>query len=324
MFAIFSNKFKQALVPAVTTYSIRIIFCILALAFIPLSCGSGAYGPEQNTSQDNFINETTGSIYPHTAGFAEPGSHGQYTLANDVQSCGICHGDDFQGGTSLTSCFLCHPYPHGQGWSEPDQHGVAAQENGTDGCAIACHGENFSGKGTAVSCFDCHDPYPHNSEWINMSSSSNHGKYYLDPANTCTTACHGENFSGKGLAKSCFECHRPYPHNTDWTNMDSPSDHGRFYVESYVLPDTGNAECATACHGEDFSGGSTSISCDSVNCHGDGIFPHVDQGQILWGVTGHQNKVNTLGSDTLCLKCHSDYKRGADGGVLITCTTYCH
>jgi len=319
MFSILLNKFKQAFAPAVkTVYSIRKILCILSLAIITLSCGSGAYEPEQNTSR---------SIYPHVAEFAQPGSHGQYVLANNnIQSCGICHGDDLQGGTSLTSCFECHPpYPHRLGWNDPAQHGTAALDPGVDSCAISCHGENFSGKDSATACFKCHDPYPHNAEWINMSSSSNHGKYYVDPANsTCTSACHGDNFSGKGLAKSCFECHRPYPHNTDWTNMDSPSDHGRFYVESYVLPDTSNAECATACHGEDFSGGSTSISCDSVNCHSDNIFPHVDQGQILWGVTGHQTKVNTLGSDTLCVKCHSDYKRGADGGALITCTSYCH
>ena len=130
MFSILINKFKQALESAIKTiFSIRIIFFILSLAFITLSCGSGAYEPEQNNSQDDLTNETTGSIYPHATTFADPDSHGVYTLANDISICASCHGDDFQGGVSLTSCFECHsPYPHRQGWNEPDQHGIAAQE----------------------------------------------------------------------------------------------------------------------------------------------------------------------------------------------------
>jgi hypothetical protein len=318
MFSIFINKFKQAPESDVKTiFSIRLFFFILSLPLITLSCGSGAYEPEQNNSQ---------SIYPHATTFADPDSHGLFTLANDINVCASCHGDDFQGGASLTSCFECHPpYPHAQEWKQPVQHGAFTLDIGVGNCSIACHGENFSGKGTATSCYSCHPPYPHNADWINMSNSTNHGKYYVNNINdSCAIACHGDNFSGKGAAKSCFECHTPYPHNADWTNMNSPSDHGRFYVESYILPNTSNAECATACHGEDFSGGSTSISCDSVNCHDAGVFPHLDEGQILWGATGHQIKVNTFGSDDQCIICHSDYKKGAFGGTLITCTTYCH
>ena len=88
-------------------------------------------------------------------------------------------------------------------------------------------------------------------------------------------------------------------------------------------PVISNDECASNCHGTDFSGGGSTVSCDS--CHDEGVFPHFDQGQILWNLTGHQNAVNiTLGNDTVCTECHSDYLRGPDGGALITCTTYCH
>ncbi len=416
MFSIFINKLKQAPESAVkTTFSIRIIFCILSLAFITLSCGSGAYEPEQNNSQ---------SIYPHTTTFADPDLHGQYTLSNDINVCASCHGDDFQGGASLTSCFECHPpYPHKQGWNEPNQHGVAAlaQEGGVTNCAITCHGEDYSGKGDATSCYDCHDAYPHGENWeeiinhgsyVNTNSNSvcatachgtdfsgggsnvscydchslyphaqnwenpdshglnsivngqttcqgchgtdllggpsgiscktchdpyphptgwsdwdNHGNYVIANNNaTCAINCHGVNFSGKGAATSCYttNCHRPYPHNADWTTIDNPSNHGRFYVESYVIPPViSNDECASNCHGTDFSGGGSTISCDS--CHDEGVFPHVDQGQTLWKQTGHQDAVNiTLGTDAVCTECHSDYLKGVDGTPLITCTTYCH
>ena len=444
MFSIFINKLKQAPESAVkTTFSIRIIFCILSLAFITLSCGSGAYEPEQNTSQDDLTNETTGSIYPHAAGFKEPDSHGQYTLANDIQSCETCHGADLSGGLSNTSCRKCHdPYPHSAGWSNMSNssnhgkyyvdnyvviqpvpsnsecatachgenflgkdavpscyechnlfphdadwenianHGVFVKENGSDSCQTACHGLDLSGGVSTVSCRSCHDAYPHNADWINMSSSLNHGEYALEnginacasachgteytggdteiscfschdpyphPAGwldwdnhgeyyvdnyviiqpvisnpECATACHGENFSGTDEAPACDSCHSLFPHNADWTTIDNPSNHGRFYVANYVLPTpSSNDECASNCHGTDFSGGGSTVSCDS--CHNEGVFPHVDQGQTLWKQTGHQDAVNiTLGTDAVCTECHSDYLKGIDGTPLITCTTYCH
>jgi len=496
MFSIFINKLKQASESVVkTTFSIRIIFCILSLAFITLSCGSGAYEPEQNTSQDDLTNETTGSIYPHAAGFAEPDSHGQYTLAHNIQSCEACHGNDYQGGTSLVSCLECHPpYPHRQGWNEPDQHGVdaLAQEGGIANCAITCHGEDFLGKGDATSCYDCHELFPHDTDWgtienhgvyvveenaiancqtachgtdlsgglskkpctechasyphvqdwevpenhglnsivngqatcqgchgsdflgglsniscrdchdayphgedweeigsnvscytchslyphaLNWESPQSHGLYLIQPEtdkaecqgchgtdflggnsgtscifchdpyphptgwavwdnhgnyamsngnNTCATACHGVDFSGGDTGVKCIDCHRPYPHNADWTTVDNPSNHGKFYVESYVIPPViSNDECASNCHGTDFSGGGSTVSCDS--CHDEGVFPHFDQGQILWNPTGHQLPVNPPGSDAVCRECHSDYLKGPDGGsVTAACTTYCH
>lgn len=322
MFYLFMRKFKHALVSnAKTLRSNRLILYILSFALISLSCGSGAYTTDQNTAKDEFTSSSTGSIYPHAAGFAEPDSHGLYTLANDIQNCEICHGDDLRGGTSLTSCFECHAsYPHSKDWETPQSHGIYTIQKSKDECR-GCHGSDFLGGENASSCVSCHDPYPHGTGWVEWD---NHGNYVLtNSTSTCTGACHGTDFKGGDTNVSCFECHRPYPHNADWTNMSSPSNHGRFYVESYVIPPIiSNDECASNCHGTDFKGGGAPISCDS--CHDDGIFPHADEGEILWEVTGHQNKVNTLGSDTLCTECHSDYNRGAFGGELITCTSYCH
>jgi hypothetical protein len=303
-----------------TLLSNRPILYMLAFAFISLSCGSGAYVAEQNRSNDDLISESTGSIYPHADGFTDPDSHGLYTLANDIQSCEICHGDDLQGGTSMTSCFTCHAsYPHAKDWEIPEGHGLYSISNGKDPCQ-GCHGTDYLGGRSSIACRDCHDPYPHAAEWVEWD---NHGNYVLtNSTSTCAGVCHGTDFKGGDTNVPCFDCHKPYPHNAEWTNMSNTSNHGRYYVENYVLQDVSNEECASNCHGTDFRGGGAPVSCDS--CHDDGIFPHADEGEILWEITGHQNKVNSLGSDALCTECHSDYNKGAFGGELITCTSYCH
>ncbi len=86
----------------------------------------------------------------------------------DLELCTECHGTDFDGGISRTSCFACHDGPdgvirrpnHQPGWLADSEdivhfHGRYANDFPTS-CTSFCHGNDLTG-GIGPSCFDCHD-----------------------------------------------------------------------------------------------------------------------------------------------------------------------
>lgn len=87
-----------------------------------------------------------------------------------IDRCQTCHGEDYLGGTSGVSCYLCHDGPNAfscPDYTPPSTHTVLQEDDDCEalhmpgfedpmdnGCAL-CHGIDLTG-GFAPSCFTCH------------------------------------------------------------------------------------------------------------------------------------------------------------------------
>jgi uncharacterized CHY-type Zn-finger protein len=195
--------------------------------------------------------------------------HGLAASNRVPTDCTPCHGEDFSGGISETSCKVCHASQSGHpsaGWMDAASdkfHGARLSAFGPSYCA-GCHGADYQGGYAAVSCFVCHDgPSGHPATgWLASSSDNFHG---LDASSrglpSCAT-CHGADYSGGVSGKSCSLCHSDesgHP-STGWLDDDSSNFHGD------RLDLRGATYCA-GCHGADYTGGDSAVSC--FTCHGD-------------------------------------------------------
>ncbi len=145
--------------------------------------------------------------------------HGKYLKAKkyNIDECNQCHGGNFEGGTSKSSCYTCHnSYPHKPGWlakTNPNYHGLKLKSYNWDlNSCKSCHGNDFNGGTSGVGCFQCHNSYPHSSGWNQTTNAEFHGKY-LHTKNwdlfSCQ-GCHGSSYDGGVVTnKSCMtaQCH---------------------------------------------------------------------------------------------------------------------
>jgi len=250
--------------------------------------------------------------------------HGNAVLDSSLskESCQVCHGADFSGGSSGVSCLNCHFYPHLPEWSDstsPGFHGVAAKATGNDTCQV-CHGADFQGGTTGISCYDCHT-YPHLSAWHDSASAEFHGKIVLQVGKQECQGCHGSQFNGGSSQVSCYNCHT-YPHKDGFGTISSPNFH-RGFIKSEIYWHI--SECQ-ACHGSNYAGGRVTVSCTTCHiyaagpeacntCHGDfndpgNIAPPQDLSDNLdhtaIGVGAHQKHVrDTHITNTYdCNVCH--------------------
>jgi predicted CxxxxCH...CXXCH cytochrome family protein len=175
--------------------------------------------------------------------------------------------------------------------------------------------------GLSVVVWSCSDlkkdlPSPVSSEiavhpdgWIQQGSADFHGTYLKAmgyDTRECKQ-CHGSPLSGGTSKSSCFSCHTVYPHTSGWTQIASANFHGRFLKAMNY-----NATDCQPCHGTDYRGGSSQVSCFS--CHT--TYPH----SAAWA-TGHGVYLKTRNwTDTECQACHgSDYAGGTSGVACFTC-----
>ena len=200
--------------------------------------------------------------------------HGQAALS-EGSSCPDCHGADLGGGASQVSCFTpgegsatCHETGtggrHTAGWRLDSEHGQAAKDrpgisSGLGSCQ-ACHGSDYGGGTSDVSCSSCHRvqaPHPR-SPWLRSPNS--HSTANEQNAPFCSE-CHLNRESGE--PPGCFNgslCHGEAGyHPPGWERADN---HG---AEAMGSSAGGGFASCRECHGEDFSGGSSDVSCSS--CH---------------------------------------------------------
>ncbi len=237
--------------------------------------------------------------FPHPANWAEKSSHGLTAINIGRDECAVCHGDDFTGGASRVSCFSCHAsYPHSAGWQYPASHGAstltaaATVTESTATCAL-CHGDDFQGADTKFSCYDCH-AFPHLTGWVTGGTS--HGIYLQGRGFDLTNCspCHGADLSGGTAKVSCSSCHSLYPHTEpQWVQPGSGAFHGDTVVS------LGGPSACTLCHGADYDGGNSGVSCFS--CHS--LYPHSSD----WASTTHPPYVDANG-DGACIDCHQTIK----------------
>ena len=212
---------------------------------------------------------------------------------------------------------------HPSGWidqASPEFHGLKAAGldtvlSETPNCK-SCHGVNDSGGTSGVSCYKCHN-YPHLVSWNNPADTALfHGVIGLRDSILNCQVCHGTNYKGGRSANSCFTCHTTYPHSyATW--VDSLSDTVQFHSAA-VIKEGKKAECQ-ACHGIDYTGGTSKRSC--YYCHISSPYPH----KPAWGDSAsshnfHGASVIAAGNPNECKSCHgTDYKGGNSRVSCFTC-----
>ena len=140
--------------------------------------------------------------------------------------------------------------------------------------------------------------------------------------------CHGADLSGGISGVACSDCHSLFPHPSGWTNPASPNFHG-----VYIKGDDWSLSSCTGCHGEDFEGGSSGVSCTTCHsqtggpeacntCHGNFSGPVSDirnwappedldkeTATTAKGVGAHQAHLNTMDLASVnelgCNQCHA-------------------
>ncbi|MEA1996032.1 MAG: hypothetical protein U9N45_00250 [Gemmatimonadota bacterium] len=192
--------------------------------------------------------------------------HGRKVETVGLISCPGCHGKDYRGGTSGISCYNCHDGPSGHpvGWTESSSEnsmGSSVAKRGITSCA-PCHGKDYRGGTSGISCYNCHDgPSGHPVGWTDRSSGSHHGAKIELQGPTVCAPCHGEDYRGGISGISCYNCHDgPGGHPVGWTDQSNFYFHGK---RAYII---GFHRCR-ACHGEEYLGGTSGVSCNAAGCH---------------------------------------------------------
>ncbi|MBI5207358.1 MAG: hypothetical protein HY934_06145 [Candidatus Firestonebacteria bacterium] len=184
--------------------------------------------------------------------------HKEKKLSFAIIDCIECHGKDFKGGISGTSCSLCHSETgvHPASWI--DGHNKMAEKE-TNSCT-ECHGKDYTGGNSGVSCYTCHngpEGQEHNDAWISQHAAK------VKENNTSCPECHGADYKGGVVKVSCYKCHlggeNGYPHPMEW-GIDSTSVFMSHKIE-INSENYSNSSCALSyCHGSDLKGGVSTIS----------------------------------------------------------------
>lgn len=260
----------------------------------------------------------------HPRGWAKPSGsewHGAKVMAAGSESCTSCHGSDFNGGTSQTSCYKCHAsYPHPAEWDEAQQtdkhHGryLAAAGYETASCT-PCHGEDLQNSEGKKPCMSCHTLYPHASGWMDEGNANFHGRELakFGYAIASCTSCHATEGADVDGKKACKSCHTLFPHDTGWMTPEDAKFHGAWAKKAGW-----DLSACKSCHGDQFQGGEGKASC--YTCHA--TFPHkegwnnpANSGYHGAYLAGKAYKLEE------CQTCHGSNFQGGDGKA--ACNT-CH
>lgn len=152
------------------------------------------------------------------------GFHGKFvadSLNFDFDNCQQCHGQNFAGGITNTSCLDCHQAAlliHPAGWltdNSPDFHGKFLQNAGwnlTD--CQRCHGQNYAGGASNSSCLTCHPGTPEACTVCHGGTDNQTGAPPIDLADNSDIGDRGVgqhtlHLSGGSLSSpfECASCH---------------------------------------------------------------------------------------------------------------------
>ncbi len=110
-------------------------------------------------------------------------------------------------------------------------------------------------------CTELGEPTMHPNDWNDQNSENSHiAKISVTGFEGCRT-CHGDYYEGGTSEVSCYQCHNGpggHPAYNIWVGApDSTKFHGEGDIES----------CKT-CHGDEYLGGTSRVSC--YQCHNNG------------------------------------------------------
>ncbi len=113
------------------------------------------------------------------------------------------------------------------------------------------------------SCSKDAGPLPsvtHPEGWNVPEAENFHGKKDQAIGADYCKPCHGLDYSGGKSGVACSECHVGYPHPPTWATPGSDSSHAAYISAQYW-----DMDWCQSCHGEDYRGGWTDVSC--YKCH---------------------------------------------------------
>lgn len=271
-----------------------------------LSCTTKCHGRDLNGGLSQVACSKCHRSYPHSAGWSVVDKHGVEALGDKKLACRSCHGNDFAGGSSGVPCFKCHKdFPHLANWGNKDQHGAYVMGAGSKDCKSACHGVDLKGGASGVSCTKCHDSFPHPDGW---RVGDGHGRVAKGDGKLTCRVCHGFDYAGGRSGVSCAkeECHPAYPHIADaWVLVDGGL-HSATYRDRMK---EGKAAVCTNCHGLDYGGGRSGVTCKRAGCHAADFGHPLDIPPDQWRQIGHgaffvARGFKSSAVDAPCWSCH--------------------
>ena len=225
-----------------------------------------------------------------------PVGHMNAATAN-LDGCADCHGADFAGGISKSSCGDCHmggaTSVHPAGWVGDAcyNHGIYAQSNGTAACAnVYCHGPDLAGvAGSGPSCIACHT----------MPHAANCGSCHAIPPATGSHTIHMNSSVMRTVV--CGSCHSSGCDRHDNGTNDVVLSRTFYARSAGTVTFNGNTCTKVSCHGgtttPNWNGGAINVNTQCTSCHAyaSGEYNSFSSGQ-------HDKHVNGEGID--CSQCH--------------------
>lgn len=167
----------------------------------------------------------------------------------------------------------------------------------------------------AIGCAERRTPTEieaHPPDWNKVGSADFHGTFVRNEGDRFCVECHALHERGTRELPGCDECHNgPGGHPWGWMSPDSADFHGNAVAAS------GPTVCQ-ACHGQDYRGGWSGVSC--YTCHSDGPSGHPDGWMDPRSSSFHGLAMLLQGVDN-CTRCHG---HGLGGGTSGVACSECH
>jgi len=288
-----------------------------------LEChGADLHGGSSGVScyNANFNGQSCHASGPagHPSGWDAPASHGAAAknapnagTTSGFSTCQACHGADFAGGLSSTSCFSCHGVnaPHAPApWRGAPGARTHVNTNPANGVVCAgCH--LSSGTAAAATCFNntlchavptqctyCHTNPPSGSAAPNRAGA--HPVHYtttIAPSGCAT--CH--NNAGIGTAV----------HNNGTVDVQFLS---AYNAKSGAASHSAGGTCSkVSCHGGQttpvWQSGTIDVNTQCTSCHAFGTTEYNSISPVNSSTTGRHD-VHVNGQGIACTECHDTAK----------------
>ncbi|MBD3290514.1 CxxxxCH/CxxCH domain-containing protein, partial [candidate division KSB1 bacterium] len=310
-----------------------IIFTFLSISLIIVSMCSKL--------KKEMPTEPVEEVQLHQAGFIDPLSenfHGVYIRQHDwsLEECRQCHGDDYGGGTSESSCNIenCHPATpeacitcHGgvdnESGAPPEDLNNNIQKNKKGVGAHTAHLESLDLSDNPIACNTCHKvPKDLEAEghidgdnsaeliWSEFVGTDNLNPAYSD--SSCqNTYCHGASLTGGSNTApiwtqteplACNSCHGQPPESGAHEahlgrgDVDCNTCHEGYLKNSEVNKSAHINGSREVKLSAEVGGTYSNGVCANTSCHGSGNSPDWDE-DVTLGCTGcHGGVDNNTGS----------------------------
>lgn len=261
--------------------------------------GSNLQGGNSGVSCTACHFDSTGGKVPSGSSW-QHGTTPHGNLSSGQAVCNSCHNVNRSYGHEPESCHDCHlsaDHPVGRNWLSKGVfgfHGDIAKQS-VDSCR-QCHGQDYRGGSSDVSCYTCHfgptgSKVPSGVSWQHGSVPHESLSPYIETCNNCHETNRSYGFAPTG----CHDCHaiESHPLGDVWLNKTISGYHG----------DAANLDrdSCRQCHGQDYRGGSSGVSC--YTCHFGPDGSRSPAGSSWVHANGDHEGLQS--QESVCNSCHS-------------------